>query len=1114
MHPKDFSPNNTSTYERTIRFIGFAFAGLAFVLVAVCTISFIAARQVKQNYSLVVLSALNKLELVNELHNNESEVQSLLVTYISSEDARLKSQIRGDIQKAHFKNTAVIRQLKGLLQDKERQVLLQNILKERRTYYILTDSLLALSDDDQEKARAFAQAHLRPVHQRHQQYLHNLSKRIQSTADSRANDAIATVNSTVDRYSLLLLAALVSTVAAAYVIFLVFKKLKQENEFLNTEIRERTKLEHDLNEQKREYKMLFNRNPIPLWIYDRETYRILETNQAAVQEYGYSEEEFLQMTVLDLRPAEEIEGFISNLNKAKETTEATSTTSIHKRKDGSLLKVEVRSHSLPSKDGLLPRFVVAFNVQEREQALEKLKQSEEQLREVSSSVPGAVFQYQMEQDGSFCFPYISEGILNLCSVTPEEVYQDALLLYKNLHPSDLPGVQRTTALSYKNLTPWEYELRVWQPENKKYIWVRGHSLPSDRGNGTVVWNGTFIDITKQKETQEQLKRNEANLRALLDSSSQAVFLLDENLKVLSFNKEAAADVRKYLLKKLEPGQSMLEYISSAKVSSTIANHARAMQGEKVVFEAGQGAFWHEITYQPVTSEENNILAVALTIRDISENKLSLETIKRNELQLARAQQLAKLGSWEYHVKQSMLTWSDGTFAVYSKHKENFAPSLHNMLALIHPDDREKVKANYQRAIATKSMLNFEHRIILPDGKVANVMEVAEVTCNEDGDVIKLSGTVQDITERKMAEQEVTEAKNLLQTTIENIPEIIFTLDPDLSIIYISPQCKQITGYPEEAFLGKPETWLKVIFPDDKKPLMQQVLPQVLAGKQQEYEMRLVDSEGRLRWLLLRMSPGLDYQGKVMRVYGSVSDMTAYKEAEAKQQELSEQLMQQNQNLQQFAYIVSHNLRGPIANMLGLTSIYDRNRIDAPINQKVIDNMVKSAQLLDTTIRDLNDILTIRSQIGSMKESIAFDCLLQNVREILDAEITACGASITSDFKAAPKINAIRSYALSILMNLVSNAIKYRKLDRKLLISINTFRVNNYICLRVQDNGSGIDLEKQQDKIFGLYKRFHHGVEGKGLGLHLVKTQVELLGGKVEVQSKLHEGSTFDVYFKS
>lgn len=689
-----------------------------------------------------------------------------------------------------------------------------------------------------------------------------------------------------------------------------------------------------------------------------------------------------------------------------------------------------------------------------------------------------------------------------------------MLLYKNLHRNDLAEVQRSTKESYQHLTPWEQEIRVWQPKQNKYLWVRGHSLPTSKGNGTVLWNGTFIDITKQKEAQAELMRKEAKLKALLDSSLQAIFLLDENLQVVSFNKEAADDVRRYLLKELKTGQSIVEFVAHTQVPSIIANHARAMRGETVVYEAGQGGYWHEITYQPVIGPEQSILGVALNIRNVSEQKKSFETIKRNELQLARAQQLAKLGSWEYHVKQDTMNWSKGTYSIYGLQKGKFVPSLHNMLARVHPEDRRRVQEVYRNAIESKSMLNMEHRIMLPNGTVANVIEVAEILCDEDGEVIMLYGTVQDITERKKTEQEITEAKNLFQTTIENIPEVIFTANPNLTIIYISPQCEQITGYPEEAFLGEAAKWLQSIHGDDKKPLMQQVLPEVLAGRPQEYEMRLVDSQGRLRWLLLRLSPGLDRTGKVTRIYGSASDMTAYKEAEARQQELSQQLMKQNQNLQQFAYIVSHNLRAPIANMLGLTSIYNRNEISSPINQKVIDNLIKSAQLLDSTIRDLNDLLTIRSQIGNEYETVYFDCLLQDVLELLKLETNAGEADIRCDFRDAPAVSTVRSYAQSILLNLLSNAVKYKSPDRKLTVSVTTFRLKGYICLRVQDNGLGIDLDKQQENIFGLYKRFHKGIEGKGIGLHLVKTQVEMLEGKVEVESEPQKGTTFTVYFKS
>jgi PAS domain S-box-containing protein len=1115
MHPGKTDTIHNSTFERTIRYIGISFAGLAFVLIIVCASSLRITRQVQKEYDLEVGQVTRQLKLVNTLHHNEDMVHNLLMSHINTAEPHIKDELREDIKQGHVLNTAAILELQSLVNEPVTQELLQHVIKERISYYTYADSVLLLSEQNRTKeAIRFARAFLEPDYENHERYLNKLDKQIQETADKRIGSANTSISSSVDNQTYLLILALVSAVGAVYIITRVFKGIRQENGYLNAEIQERLKLEQELSEQRREYKMLFNRNPVPMWVYDQNTFRFLEVNKAAELEYGFTEEEFLQMTLLDIRPQEETGKFLDWMETARKYADTASSNFIHKRKDGTVFRVELKSHALPIKKNIPPRLVVAVNVQEREQAIEQLKKNEKQLQEVSSSLPGAVFQYQMERGGSSCFPFISDGVRELCGVTPEEVYRDPVLLFKNVHADDLARVQNAIAESYRSLTPWEQELRVWQVELEKYMWVRGHSLPSAKGNGIVLWNGTLIDITKQKEAQEKLERNEAKLKALLDSSLQAIFLLDENLMVISFNKEAAADVRRYLLKDLKTGQSMVDFVTHQEVPVLIKNHAIAMRGETVMYESNQGNHWHEIAYRPVVSPEGPILGVALNIRDITEQKKSFETIKRNELQLARAQQLARLGSWEYHIKQDVLTWSEGTYAIYGLKKGKFAPSVHNVLATVYPDDRMKVQAAYKDAIQNRHMLNLEHRIMLPNGAVVDVLEVAEVICDDKGEVVKLYGTVQDITERKKAEQEITDAKNLLQTTVENIPEIIFIANTNLTIVYISPQCEHITGYPEEAFLGDHGTWLQSIHSNDKEPLMLQVLPEVLAGHPQEYEMRLLDSQGRLRWLLLRMTPGRDSAGRVTRIYGSASDMTAYKEAEARQQELSQQLMKQNQNLQQFAYIVSHNLRAPIANMLGLTSIYNRNEIGSPINQKVIDNLMKSAQLLDTTIRDLNDLLTIRSQIGSVYETVYFDCLLQDVMELLKTDIASCGATISHNFNDAPAVSAVRSYAQSILLNLLSNAIKYRCPGRNLIINVTTKKLNGYICLRVQDNGSGIDLEKQQENIFGLYKRFHKGIEGKGIGLHLVKTQVEMLQGKVEVESEPQEGTTFKVYFKS
>jgi signal transduction histidine kinase len=295
---------------------------------------------------------------------------------------------------------------------------------------------------------------------------------------------------------------------------------------------------------------------------------------------------------------------------------------------------------------------------------------------------------------------------------------------------------------------------------------------------------------------------------------------------------------------------------------------------------------------------------------------------------------------------------------------------------------------------------------------------------------------------------------------------------------------------------------------------QTIIPGLNTGERQHCEVRTTTKDGQVKWLMLRISPRLNEAGEVYRLDGSASDMTQYKEAQAKRDELTDQLMKQNQNLQQFAYIVSHNLRAPIANILGLTTIYNKHKPESPMNPRVIDNLFKSAKLLDTTIRDLNDILTIRSELNNVREEMEFGEIFEEVLGSLPDELMDDVASLKYDFEEAPTIVAVRSYVHSIMHNLISNALKYKSPDRNLQLRLKTFAIPNYICLSVTDNGLGIDLSKEKEKVFGLYKRFHPHKEGRGLGLHLVKTQAELLGGKVEVDSQVNVGTTFNIYFRS
>jgi signal transduction histidine kinase len=225
----------------------------------------------------------------------------------------------------------------------------------------------------------------------------------------------------------------------------------------------------------------------------------------------------------------------------------------------------------------------------------------------------------------------------------------------------------------------------------------------------------------------------------------------------------------------------------------------------------------------------------------------------------------------------------------------------------------------------------------------------------------------------------------------------------------------------------------------------------------------------------------------------------------------ENLSKQNQDLEQFSYIISHNLRAPVARILGLMNIFDKSEIVQAHNQQVITYLEKATQNLDEVIKDLTQIISIRKNLTSIKEQVDIEKEFDNELNYFIADIQLNQITIVRNFQIK-HINSVKSYIQSILFNFISNAIKYRSEKRKLLIRISTTQLSDCLLLSFQDNGIGMDLTNTDPyKIFGLYQRMHDHVEGKGLGLYLVKTQVEFLNGTVEVESKVNVGTTFKVY---
>jgi signal transduction histidine kinase len=240
---------------------------------------------------------------------------------------------------------------------------------------------------------------------------------------------------------------------------------------------------------------------------------------------------------------------------------------------------------------------------------------------------------------------------------------------------------------------------------------------------------------------------------------------------------------------------------------------------------------------------------------------------------------------------------------------------------------------------------------------------------------------------------------------------------------------------------------------------------------------------------------------------------ARNKTEEERDQLIEDLTSRNQDLSQFAYITSHNLRAPLSNLMGLIDILNYELLDE-YNKKIVDMFKDSAQKLNETIYDLTQMLSLKSNKNIRVESVSVARIFKKVCNSFTKQIHTMGIYIHTDFQCE-MIPFNKSYLESVLMNLMSNAVKYCSDKRPLKISISTkLASDGNIILTFADNGLGIDLEKHKDKIFGLNERFHSHVGGSGVGLFITKTQINSLGGEITVNSEVDKGSTFTVTFKN
>ena len=376
------------------------------------------------------------------------------------------------------------------------------------------------------------------------------------------------------------------------------------------------------------------------------------------------------------------------------------------------------------------------------------------------------------------------------------------------------------------------------------------------------------------------------------------------------------------------------------------------------------------------------------------------------------------------------------------------------------------------------------------------------------------GAMQDVTKQKEEEQRL----KLLETVIiQTKDSVVITegtgINSELpNIVYVNPAFSKMTGFDDNEVIGASlDSFMNGVHIKNELIKLEEALK-----KKEEYSFESINTRknGEEYWVNFIIIPITDKENQHSHWISIQRDISVEKEREKEREALISELTQNNKDLKQFSFITSHNLRAPLSNLTGLLNLIEDVPIENEELKEIINGFSKSTNQLNETINDLVNVIIIKDSPSIQKEDIVIRDVFENVFSQLSFLISLKKPIIKIDFHDSEIINLNKSYIESILLNLMTNSLRYFDPKKQLKITISSKKTDLETVILFKDNGIGIDMDRNKDKIFGLYQRFHDYPDSKGLGLYLVKSQVESMGGKISVESQVGVGTTFTITFKN
>ncbi|KGO82156.1 hypothetical protein Q762_05535 [Flavobacterium cauense R2A-7] len=493
-------------------------------------------------------------------------------------------------------------------------------------------------------------------------------------------------------------------------------------------------------------------------------------------------------------------------------------------------------------------------------------------------------------------------------------------------------------------------------------------------------------------------------------------------------------------------------------------------------------------------------------------KLQTSKLRRSEFLFKSIFDHAGLGI--SHINSSTGTFIDGNdkFCEIIGYTHEEIKEL-NFMMITHPDDLQLDLDNMERLRKGEiAQFSMEKRYFRKNGEIIWVNLTVSPLWEKDEKIKTHIAIVEDITKRRASEQLILESQQKIKDLIDSIDGIVWEGNSEEpGITFISKKSESILGYTPEEWIADDYFWRKIIHPEDRDWVIKKSAECAKERKPFDSEYRMIHKNGNTVWVRDIVSIYHESENSI-KFRGILIDITKSKQFEIDLNNSLKLVTEQNKRLLNFSHIVSHNLRSHTSNIQSLINLIELTE-DKKEEEELLALLKSVSEALNETIDNLNEVVSIQTDITPVIEDLNLNKYINRTLEVLRDQILKNDADIRNNVPETVTVKFNPAYLESVLLNFISNSIRYKHPDRKPVIELNSYIENNFQVLEIKDNGIGIDLKKNGDKLFGMYKTFTNNAESRGIGLFISKNQIDTMNGKIEVESTLNEGTTFKIYFK-